>query len=183
MALDYSSTSPVSGLSCSGSVQEFGSVREMTPGGFRLSTHCVFRQWLHVQTSVPEGSDNFPHFLRESGRCLRWLRSEIWIFHVLLVFDSLLFCVSVSPEEYRNNGVYLLMIERLGTPFVRETKSEDVTVNDCEHHLSVRQESDSTRSSMSTVFFGAPVHLLYLRLWTLRGHTASDTPMFLALGG
>ena len=79
----------------------------MTPGGFRLSARCVVRQWLHVQTSVPEVSDNFPHFLRESGQRLRGLRQEIWIFHVLLLFLSLWFCVSVSPEEYRNNGLYL----------------------------------------------------------------------------
>ena len=64
----------------------------------------------------------FPHFLRESGLrtlrsmcCLRWSRLEIWFFHVFLVSDSLLLCVSVSAEEHRNIGLYLEMFERLGS--------------------------------------------------------------------
>ena len=53
--------------------------------------------------------------------CLRWSRLEIWFFHVLLVSDSLLLGVSVSPEEYRNNGLYCEMFERLGTGCIHFT--------------------------------------------------------------
>ena len=51
----------------------------------------VVRQWIHVQTSVPEVSGNFHIFSRESG--LRTLRSWIWIhrnlFNMFMVFPVL----------------------------------------------------------------------------------------------
>ena len=95
---------------------------EMPLHCFCISVPSVARRWIQVHTSVPEGFGQFPHFLRESGLrtlwsmcCLPWSRLEIWIFDVLLVSDSLLLCVSVSPEEYRNNGLHWEMFERSGS--------------------------------------------------------------------